>query len=755
MTTTQACRVVPLVWSTMVSLTLAAASPADVDSALARLALDAGQGKPLYRIGLDSAHSVEISSGSAFRIVDPATGKAAWKPEYSGKVVVVAEGGPTGEVPSVFRIQVGAFSTREAADAERRRMESRFGEPGVVHHHPDRDSWRVRLGAASSRDGLASLVDALRLGGVDGAWIVEEPSEATDSVRLRIVNASFESHATGLRRLAIVPRRKGRLSVAGKPYRGIIELRVSPFGTVRAVNWIELETYLRGVVPKELGPAQWPQIEALKAQSVAARTYAWRNRGQFDDEGFDLCATPRCQVYGGSSAEHPLSDRAVSETRGRILTWEGAPISALYTATCGGHTEDGREIFPEEDAPYLTGVPCRAEAAALEDMRITLDGADADPLVAEDGRDVTRDRALLTASGVLGDLHGADLSAAVLSADLRRWTQSLAALAGRPEPVGEPGEVNDLGRAAASLVHDLAWSERANLLLDDGDVPAVLRDTEAASLPEDQRRALAYLALAGGIHPYPDGRFHIDTPPSAARLLPALTRIGEAYDAFEIESAVIAGTRGKRLRMFRGTSEITLAVAEGARLFAVSGGKSVPESRLALWPGDRVRYRLNGTGRIDFLEVVAPLKGLSDDRSSSVYSWEVRKTRRELETAANRRVAVGRLQDLRVLRRGRSGRVVELEVRGSRGTTVVRGFDIRRLLQLKESLTVIEIQRSAGGELEAVVFAGKGWGHGVGLCQVGAYGMALRGSDHVEILAHYYVGATLDKLDPTAKRANE
>ena len=94
-------------------------------------------------------------------------------------------------------------------------------------------------------------------------------------------------------------------------------------------------------------------------------------------------------------------------------------------------------------------------------------------------------------------------------------------------------------------------------------------------------------------------------------------------------------------------------------------------------------------------------------------------------------------------RRGVSGRVVELRVVGSRATTVVRGFDVRRLLDLRESLVVLEEQRDDQGRLESVLFTGKGWGHGIGLCQVGSYGMALRGASHEQILAHYYRGARL------------
>jgi stage II sporulation protein D len=729
--------------------TVALADPAD--DGLEAIARSIGERRQLYRIGLDSSHKLLLSSSGRFRIVDPVTGKPVWKDVYRGEVAVVAEGGPTEGIPAVYRIQVGAFSTRKAADRERARLEKRYGGSAVVRHIPDRGSWRVRLGESRDREGLGDLMDRLRQDGLEGLWIVEEPSRASANVTLRLVDGSYDSYASGLSRLAVVPVGKSRLEVEGRSYRGLIELRVTSFGTARAVNWVELESYLLGVVPAELGPEVWPQLEALKAQSVAARTYAWKHRGQFEDEGFDLCGTPRCQVYSGASAEHPMSDRAVAETRGQILTWKGDPISALYTATCGGHTEDAAEIFPEEKAPYLVGVPCRAEGDAIATLRIGLKGAQIDPVTTEQGEQVTRDWALLTAAGVLPAGAGpGDLARTPSPETLRRWTLALSSLAGRPLPEGRPGPLDDLGSAAAAIVEDLGWDERARVLLDEADVPALVRDPEAQRLPPESRRALAYLALSGGLRPFPDGSHRISEPPSGARLLPVLARIGEAYRAFGLTSGVVAGGSMERLRLAKGKGEIRLRLADAPRLFGLSGGKTVPAPGLELWPGDRVRYRTDRTGKIDFLELVPPVKGTSDDRSAAVYSWEVRKTRRELERAVNRRVNIGRLQDLRVVRRGRSGRAVELKVIGSDGETTVRGFDVRRLLGLRESLTVIELQRDSQGEIRAVVFAGKGWGHGVGLCQVGAYGMALRGSDYREILAHYYRGADLKTIGGTS-----
>jgi stage II sporulation protein D len=718
------------------------------DEAVRSLAAAAGQGTPLMRIGLEPDSHVEISSSGTYRILDPESGSKVWKAGFDGPLQVIAEGGPEQRPATVYRVQVGAFGSRDAAEGERARLEAAFGVPGVVRHNPDRGNWRVRLGRADNRLSLQPLMERLRAGGFTDLWISEEAGEEIGDVKLRLVDARFDSLLTDAARLVAVPGRRGRIEVNGRPYRGVVELRVNPFGQVRPINWVELEKYLLGVVPAELGPEVWPQIEALKAQSVAARTYAWRNRGQFAEEGFDLCATPRCQVYQGASAEHPLSDRAVAGTRGEILVWQGEPVDALYTATCGGHTEDGGEIFPDQDRPYLRGVPCRAENDALASLRATVRGQIVQPLHDETGRDVTRDWTLLRAAGVVerGLSNPAGVRGAVDPPALRSWTTALGRLAGLDPPRGPAGDTSTLGSAAAALLSDLGWSERAEVLLAEQDLAALLRDDELALLPETERRALAYLAWTESIRPFPDGRFRAEGSASGARLATALVQAGTTYKAFGLREGVVSGMGKNSIRLVRGKGEVRLPLAGDAFLFGLSGGRTVPAERLEIWPGDRVRYRTAAGGAIDFLELVPPVKGVSDDRSAAVYSWETRRSRREIEAAVNRRVSIGRLQDLQVVRRGVSGRVVELRVVGSKGEATVRGFDVRRLLDLRESLMVLSPQRDPAGRLEAVVFTGKGWGHGVGLCQVGAYGMALRGANYREILAHYYRGARLQGL---------
>ena len=156
------------------------------------------------------------------------------------------------------------------------------------------------------------------------------------------------------------------------------------------VNVINLEDYLKGVVPNELSPDAFPQIEALKAQAVAARTYVLRNRGGYASRGYDICATPSCQVYRGKSTEKAMATQAVDDTRGTIASYQGSLINALYTSTCGGHTETGSNIFEGGGVPYLVGVSCAPEREAWATIHTT-----AAPRALGDQPDLNRDAALL------------------------------------------------------------------------------------------------------------------------------------------------------------------------------------------------------------------------------------------------------------------------------------------------------------------------------------------------------------------------
>lgn len=139
-----------------------------------------------------------------------------------------------------------------------------------------------------------------------------------------------------------------------KAYRGTLIFTVSS-GGIQVVNYVDIEEYLRSVVPSEM-PAGW-NIEALKAQAVCARNYTMINKGKFKSYGFDLDDSTASQVYKGVSTENPQSDLAVEQTRGIILLYEDKPASLFYYSSSGGYTEDVKNVWGGTTFPYLISVP--------------------------------------------------------------------------------------------------------------------------------------------------------------------------------------------------------------------------------------------------------------------------------------------------------------------------------------------------------------------------------------------------------------
>lgn len=142
-------------------------------------------------------------------------------------------------------------------------------------------------------------------------------------------------------------------AVKGNQYRGVIKAIASPSG-VTLVNQVSMEDYLKGVVPCEIVPS-W-QMDAIKAQAVAARTYAMFHKNGYRSAGYDVTDDTRTQVYRGVSAETEATNRAVMETAGEVVTYGGSPIDAVFHASGGGYTENCENVWGSP-VPYLKGVP--------------------------------------------------------------------------------------------------------------------------------------------------------------------------------------------------------------------------------------------------------------------------------------------------------------------------------------------------------------------------------------------------------------
>lgn len=137
-------------------------------------------------------------------------------------------------------------------------------------------------------------------------------------------------------------------------YAGRLQLQPNAYGTYSLVNEVPLETYLRGVVPYEIG-AKAPDA-AMEAQTIIARTYALRNLRRFEVDGYELCADTHCQVYYGLKGATKKTDKAIAATRGMVLTYNNKLVDALYSSTTGGVTAAFSSVWNGENRPYLKPV---------------------------------------------------------------------------------------------------------------------------------------------------------------------------------------------------------------------------------------------------------------------------------------------------------------------------------------------------------------------------------------------------------------
>ena len=241
----------------------------------------------------------------------------------------------------------------------------RVGEvapPTTTPTTPARTEPMVRIGLKVDTTAVAlSSTTAAQLLDQQGKVVAEIPANerwtftasGENAIATSPTGRTYTSSGTPLR---LQPAANGYLLIGDRQYRGEMLLRRAGNDRITLINVLEMEKYLLGVVPFEIGrPAN--ALEAIKAQAIAARTYAIGGMGSRNALGFDFYATVADQVYGGASGEDSVVNRAVVETRGEIITYQGEPIIAYYSSTCGGRTASIPEVWPWRNGrPYLKGI---------------------------------------------------------------------------------------------------------------------------------------------------------------------------------------------------------------------------------------------------------------------------------------------------------------------------------------------------------------------------------------------------------------
>ena len=531
-----------------------------------------------------------------------------------------------------------------------------------------------------------------------------------------------------------------------KPYRGRIEVFANRRGSLTVVNVIGLEDYVRGVVPNELS---FPALEALKAQAVAARTYALKNRGQFAPEGFDLLPTTRSQVYRGLSSETPLTTRAVDETRGIIATYNGEPINALYTSTCGGRTEDAENIF-NEAVPYLRGRECAAEAKAPFAPFMVKSSRELFEIKDEKNLAFVRDLAVLAVHGFvfpLDKISNSWLADELHVDEARDWLTTTARIS-RTTSYQSAATANEPPSFSTALIAAIYGEARADTLLNSADVNYLLSFRDGEEVPAVNRADVAMLIREGALTLLPDATLQPRHALSRGRALHAIARMLDERSSLALQKGTTRPTTNGALilRVSKG-KEQPIVVSRDAFLFRQFGDNVYQMKSLALVGGEPVTFHVSARGEVDYLEVKPATDGASADRFSPFANWTTAMSLGAVQARLARSVrGIGAVTDIRVARRGSSRRVIDLEVVGTNGIGHVRGGRIRSVLGLREQLFVIDRFYSGNDHVTGFLFIGRGWGHGVGMCQYGAYGLAKQGLNVEQILKTYYTGIDLTRL---------
>jgi peptidoglycan hydrolase-like amidase len=669
----------------------------------------------LYRVGLKS-DLTEFSYGSAGTVWVIASGDHA---ELLQGPIVLRPGGAAAAAPAAFQVQAGAFSQEEPARRLSDRLAAAYGATPTVAFSAERGVYRVLAGPFFSRSDADAFVARLKAGGQDGFVVPgAPPPPAAAASRIAITSASAAPLELPAPVDVFPPAPDVRIGVDGVAYRGSVRVLVNPRGLLNVVNRVDLEEYLYGVVPAEMGPKRFDAIEALKAQAVAARTYALAHRGQFDGEGYDICPGPKCQAYGGAGVEDPLSTAAVDGTRGLVLAWQNQFADALFVSTCGGVTENVENVFSGGPVPYLVSVPCgELPTVEIAGAAVPREGAEPRSALAWRGYALRRSLPKKTAAP----------RAASLQASQR--------LAGVPARGAPPSKLTPAA-VYPSLIEDFDLTEAKALHLTPPDERYYAeRPSAVRGLGDPARSAYEFLVRF---------RFAGDLLPPADRELTE-----EEYGGLLLSVAmrVLGVTEGSGKFVSREGSNLWVKAADGRQGLPVDpdvpfarriGSTWWPAGTLTLRPGDRLRW-LRAGPRVLALWVDMEADGPEAERDSAWTEWVRRVPARELARRMAGRIAGTEVREITVTRRAPSGRAIEMRVKTDQAEASFKRFELRQAVEMPEMLFTVTKVEGADGAAE-FVFLGRGWGHGVGMCQNGAFGMALAGETYDRILRHYYTG---------------
>ena len=291
----------------------------------------------------------------------------------------------------------------------------------------------------------------------------------------------------------------------------------------------------------------------------------------------------------------------MEETRGIAATYRGMPIDALYTSTCGGHTEDGENIFEGESLPYLRGVACVPERSTWSSLHTK-----SSPVWPAEEEGLNRDAALLAALGVLEPkayFRRLPRRRQPPRPSCRGWITRLVGVLRRPECESKAASsITRRGGFFRHLVSSLCWEERGERLLSPGDTDYLLQVEDRGTLdgPEESLAA-ALLIQEGVLSPFPDNTLGADKAVTRAQAVTLLARAAERAGVPGLVAADFQASEQGDLTTRKGEAVQSVPLDPDVRLFRSLDGVHAAASELTLAAGDPVDFVVQN-GRVAFLE---------------------------------------------------------------------------------------------------------------------------------------------------------
>jgi len=330
--------------------------------------------------------------------------------------------------------------------------------------------------------------------------------------------------------------------------------------------------------------------------------------------------------------------------------------------------------------------------------------------------------------------------------EMSNWLNQLAGRFGKtyPNVNKDTAKPIELARILGLYLYNPG---EADTLLSDSDINYHLSFDDASEIPRDRRAELAMLMRDGYFTVHADLTLKPNKPFTRAKMLRLIRQIYEKRKWMpSLQSGTTKATVDGKLVLRVGKTERQVAIRPDVFLFRKFGGDLYQVKEAALVGGENVNFQTDASGNVFYLEIHPTDTPTVAENMSPFTNWKTTLGAGAVQTRLSRYVrGIGTLYDINIKEKGYSRRAVELEIIGSNGTKTLRGGKIRSALRLNEQLFVIDKKYGAGNQVASYTFTGRGWGHGVGMCQYGAYGLAKMGVKYDEIIKHYYTGVELTK----------